>query len=141
MEAEKLARTPLTPVIRIHEEKRVNCYACITGCPVKYCMDSTKEKVMIDPDLCIGCGNCIPTCHHEARSIIDDTPNFFSDIKAGTKIIVIAAPAVVSVFSGKHLNLNGCLKSLGVKDFFDVSLGAELTVISYLNYIKEKKSA
>jgi iron only hydrogenase large subunit-like protein len=134
-----MGKTLLTPVIRIDEEKCVNCYACITGCPVKYCMDGSKEKVTINSDLCIGCGNCIAVCHHEARHLVDDTRHFFSDLKRGDKIVAVVAPAVASVFPGKHLNLNGCLKSLGVQDFFDVSLGAELTVISYLNYIQQKK--
>ncbi|WP_461246519.1 [Fe-Fe] hydrogenase large subunit C-terminal domain-containing protein [Treponema sp. R6D11] len=133
-----MARTQLSPVIRVDEEKCVNCYACIADCPVKYCMDGSKDKVNIDIDLCIGCGNCINACHHDARQPIDDTRHFFSDLKSGTKIIAVAAPAVASVFSGKHLKLNGFLKSLGVQDFFDVSLGAELTVISYLNYIKKE---
>ena len=131
--------TPLTPVIRIDEDKCVNCYACITGCPVKFCMDGSREKVHINPDLCIGCGNCIAVCHHEARQLIDDTASFFSDLKRGDKIIAVVAPAVASVFPGQHLNINGYLKSVGVEAFFDVSLGAELTVISYLNYIKAKK--
>jgi iron only hydrogenase large subunit-like protein len=134
-----MGKTSLTPVIKIDEEKCVNCYACITGCPVKYCMDGSKEKVTINSDLCIGCGNCIIVCHHEARQLVDDTSRFFSDLKQGNKIIAVAAPAVASVFPDKYLNLNGWLKSLGVEDFFDVSLGAELTVVSYLNYIKEKK--
>jgi iron only hydrogenase large subunit-like protein/ABC-type transporter Mla subunit MlaD len=101
-------------------------------------MDGSKEKVTINPDLCIGCGNCISVCHHEARHLVDDTASFFSDLKRGDKIIAVVAPAVASVFSGQHLKLNGYLKSAGVADFFDVSLGAELTVISYLNYIKAK---
>jgi len=134
-----MGKTPLTPVIRIDEEKCVNCYACITGCPVKFCMDGSKNKVHIDPDLCIGCGNCIAVCHHEARYLIDDTASFFSDLKRGDKLVAVVAPAVASVFPGLHLNLNGYLKSIGVEASFDVSLGAELTVISYLNYIKEKK--
>jgi iron only hydrogenase large subunit-like protein/uncharacterized protein YoxC len=133
-----MAKTPITPVIRIDEEKCVNCYACIAECPVKYCMDASKEKVLINSDLCIGCGSCILACHHEARTPIDDTPRFFSDLKQGNEIIAVVAPAVASVFPDKHLNLNGFLKSLGVKDFFDVSFGAELTVVSYLNYIKKK---
>jgi len=133
-----MGKTPLTPVIRIDEEKCVNCYACISECPVKYCMDGSKEKLLINADICIGCGNCIPACHHDARLPIDDTPQLFSDLKRGDKIVAVVAPAIASVFPGKHLNLNGFLKSLGVKDFFDVSFGAELTVISYLNYIKKK---
>jgi len=134
-----MGKVQLTPVIRVDEEKCVNCYACITGCPVKYCMDGSKEKILINADLCIGCGNCISVCHHDARHPVDDTSHFFSDLKQGEKTIAVVAPAVASVFPGMHLNLNGCLKSLGVEDFFDVSFGAELTVVSYLNYIKEKK--
>jgi iron only hydrogenase large subunit-like protein/uncharacterized protein YoxC len=102
-------------------------------------MDSSGEKVLINPDLCIGCGNCIAVCHHEARLIVDDTASFFSDLKRGDKIIAVVAPAVASVFPDQHLQLNGYLKKMGVEAFFDVSLGAELTVISYLNYIKMRK--
>jgi iron only hydrogenase large subunit-like protein/uncharacterized protein YoxC len=102
-------------------------------------MDGSKEKVHINPDLCIGCGNCIAVCHHEARHLIDDTTSLFSDLKRGDKIIAVVAPAIASVFPGQHLNINGYLKSMGISAFFDVSLGAELTVISYLNYIKTKK--
>ncbi|WP_461249016.1 [Fe-Fe] hydrogenase large subunit C-terminal domain-containing protein, partial [Treponema sp. R6D11] len=69
---------------------------------------------------------------------MDDTNRFFSDIKNGTKMIAVAAPAVASVFPDRFLNLNGWLKSLGVEAFFDVSFGAELTVVSYLDYIKAK---
>ncbi|MDR0497440.1 MAG: methyl-accepting chemotaxis protein [Treponema sp.] len=129
----------LAPVIKIDNDKCVNCYACITACPVKYCIDGSGEKLEINNDLCIGCGHCIAVCSHEARHPIDDTERFFEDLKQGEKIIAIAAPAVASVFPGNYLRLNGYIQSLGVKAVFDVSLGAELTVVSYLNYIKEKK--
>jgi len=39
-----MERNSLAPVIRIDEEKCINCYACIAGCPVKYCMDGSGEK-------------------------------------------------------------------------------------------------
>jgi len=133
-----MARTPLTPVIRIDEEKCINCYACIVICPVKYCMDGSGKKLLINHDICIGCGNCINACTHKARTLIDDTGRFIDDLKQRKKIIAVAAPAVASFFPEQFLNLNGWLKSLGVEAFFDVSLGAELTVMSYLDYIKEK---
>jgi ferredoxin len=48
---------PVMLVIRIDEEKCVNCYACIAACPVKYCMDDgSGEKLTVDPGRCIGCG-------------------------------------------------------------------------------------
>ncbi len=88
--------------------------------------------------LCIGCGHCIAVCSHHARLPVDDTEHFFDDLKAGKKIIAVTAPAAASVFPNEYLNLNGYLQSLGIKAVFDVSFGAELTVVSYLNYIKQK---
>ncbi|MDR1859168.1 MAG: methyl-accepting chemotaxis protein [Treponema sp.] len=131
--------TALTPVIKIDEEKCINCYACITACPVKYCMDGSGKKLLVNPDLCIGCGQCIADCHHKARQIVDDAPHFFTDLKHGDKMIVIVAPAIAAFFPDQYLNLNGYLKSLGVDALFDVSFGAELTVVSYIHYINEKK--
>jgi len=133
-----LKKNTLTPVIKINDEKCINCFACINACPIKYCMDGTGEKITINPDLCIGCGHCIPACTHGARELIDDTPRFFEDLKRGGKFIAVAAPAAASVFPGKFLKLNGYLKSLGVEAVFDVSYGAELTVLSYINHMKEK---
>ncbi|MDR0503124.1 MAG: methyl-accepting chemotaxis protein [Treponema sp.] len=128
----------LTQVIGIIEEKCINCYACIAACPVKFCMDGSGEKLRINHDLCIGCGHCTVVCKHSARVPIDDTERFFADINGGTKMIAVVAPAIASVFPGEYLKLNGYLKSLGITAVFDVSFGAELTVVSYLNYIKEK---
>ena len=129
----------LAPVIKIDEEKCVNCYACISACPVKFCMNGSGEKIAINENLCIGCGNCIAVCSHNARKPIDDTERFLADLKQGEKMVAVVAPAVASVFAGSYLRLNGYLQSLGVQALFDVSFGAELTVVSYLNYIREKK--
>ena len=133
-----MATTALTPVIRIDEEACINCHTCISACPVKFCMDGTGEKIAINHDLCIGCGHCIPSCSHKARRLVDDTSHFFGDLKRGDKIITVVAPAIASFFPDEYLNLNGYLRSLGVEASFDVSFGAELTVVSYINYIKEK---
>jgi len=133
-----MAKKALAPVIDIDLEKCINCYACITACPVKYCMDGSGDKLNINHDLCIGCGNCIVCCTHNARSVIDDTPKFFNDLKNGAKMVAVVAPAIASVFPNKYLNINGYLESIGIEACFDVSFGAELTVVSYLNYIKEK---
>ena len=129
----------LDPVIGIDEEKCTNCYACITACPVKYCMDGSGDKLLINHDECIGCGHCIAACSHDARIPIDDIDLFLEDLKKEENIIAVVAPAVASVFPDTYLRLNGYLQKLGVKAFFDVSFGAELTVVTYLNYIKSKK--
>jgi len=126
----------LAPVIRVDKDKCVNCHACILACPVKYCNDGSGEYMKINENMCIGCGNCIAACTHNARLPLDDLESFIGDLKAGTDIIAIAAPAVASNFPNQYLRLNGWLKSIGIEAIFDVSFGAELTIRSYLEHIK-----
>ncbi|MBN2520605.1 MAG: 4Fe-4S binding protein, partial [Bacteroidales bacterium] len=70
----------LTPVIYIDEEKCVNCHACITACPVKFCNDGSSSVMKINHNLCIGCGSCITACTHEARLPIDDFEAFVNSL-------------------------------------------------------------
>jgi iron only hydrogenase large subunit-like protein len=127
----------LTPVINVDKSKCVNCHQCITVCPVKYCNNASDETISINENLCIGCGACIKACTHDARSGIDDSVRFFDDLTKGIPIIAVVAPAIASVFPGQYLQLNTWLKSIGVKACFDVSFGAELTVKSYLEYVRQ----
>ena len=129
-----MGKAALTACVKVDEQKCINCHACITACPVKYCTDGSKEKLLINHDLCLGCGHCIHVCSHGARLPVDDTPHFFSDLRRGDKMV-----AIVACFPDTYLRLNGYLKSVGVDTVFDVSFGAELTILSYLDYIEKKK--
>jgi uncharacterized ferredoxin-like protein/ASC-1-like (ASCH) protein len=60
-----------------------------------------------------------------------------ADLKKGVNVVAIVAPAAAASFNGNYQALNGYLKAIGVKAVFDVSLGAEMTVRSYLNYMKK----
>jgi hypothetical protein len=71
---------------------------------------------------------------------MDDTAAFLRDAAKGIPMVAVAAPAVVSSFPNRYLNLNGWLQSLGVAAVFDVSFGAELTVRSYLEHLKAKRA-
>ncbi|MBN2662552.1 MAG: 4Fe-4S binding protein [Bacteroidales bacterium] len=128
--------TSLPPVIKINEALCVNCHVCISVCPVKYCNDGSGDFVTINPNTCIGCGKCIEACTHEARTYIDDFQKFVDDLIAGEKIIAVSAPSSAASFPDAHLKLNTFLKELGVAAVFDVSFGAELTVKSYIEHIK-----
>lgn len=133
------------PVISIDEEKCTNCHKCIDVCPVMFCNDGSGGKhVTLDHELCIGCGACIKVCEeagHFAREGIDQFNEFMADIKKGERIVAIVAPAAAANFPNQYLELNGMLKSLGVEACFDVSLGAELTIKSYLDHIKKNNPA
>jgi len=129
----------LAKVIDVNSEKCVNCHACITACPVKYCNDGSSDSVEINPDMCIACGHCIAACTHDARIALDDFAEFMDDLKSGQRIVAVVAPAVAANFPGKYLHLNGWLKKIGVGAIFDVSFGAELTIKTYLEHIKANK--
>ncbi|GHV83463.1 hypothetical protein AGMMS50212_08030 [Spirochaetia bacterium] len=125
-------------LIQINKEKCNNCHSCISVCPVKHCIDGSGDKIKIIDERCIGCGRCIAACTRHARSLACDTEEFFTDLKAGEPIVVMAAPSAVTVFND-IFKLFGFLKSLGVLVVFDVSFGGELTVKSYLEYAKKEK--
>ena len=125
-------------LITVDKEKCNGCHSCISVCPIKSCMDGSKEKILVVDRLCIGCGRCIPACLQGARSYSDDTEQFFADLAAGENIAVIVAPAAAATFDD-ILRLNGYLKQAGAKAVFDVSFGAELTVKSYLDHAKKNK--
>ena len=128
----------LKAVINVDSEKCCNCHRCIAVCPVKLCNDGSGDFVTLNQDLCIGCGSCIEACTHGARTGIDDTAAFFEALKKGTPLIAIVAPAVAVNFKGKDLELNGWLKSIGVKAVFDVSFGAELTTKTYVEQMTKE---
>ena len=128
----------LKAVIEVDKEKCCNCHRCIAVCPVKLCNDGSGDYVTLNQDLCIGCGSCIEACTHGARSGIDDSQEFFAALKNGSNIIAIVAPAVAVNFKGKDKELNGWLKSIGVKAVFDVSFGAELTTKTYVEQMKKE---
>ncbi len=128
----------LAPVIQVDKEKCCNCHQCIDICPVKLCNDGSGEYVTLNHDLCIGCGACIEACTHGARRGIDDSAQFFEELEKGTPIVAIVAPAVAVNFKGQDLELNGWLKSIGVRGVFDVSFGAELTTKSYVEQLSKE---
>ncbi len=128
----------LSAVINVDKDKCVNCHRCISVCPVKLCNNGSGDYVTLNKDLCIGCGSCIEACTHGARTGIDDTTTFISELKKHTPIVAVVAPAVAVNFRGMDLELNGWLKSVGVDAVFDVSFGAELTTKSYVEQMKKE---
>lgn len=52
-------------------------------------------------------------------------------------MFAIVAPAIAANFPDSYLKINSWLKNMGISKVLDVSFGAELTVKTYLEYIKE----
>jgi PAS domain S-box-containing protein len=129
----------LPTIVGVDDEKCINCHTCISVCPVKYCNDGSGDHVAVNSLMCIGCGHCITSCSHGARFWIDDFERFLEDRAAGQHMVAIVAPSIASNFPLTYLNMNGWLKSIGIDAIFDVSFGAELTVKSYMEYLKASK--
>jgi len=125
-------------VIEVDKDKCVNCHACISACPVKFCNDGSGDYVKVDADTCIGCGNCLKACLHQARHYVDDFAAFSTDLSNGVPMVGILAPSAAANFPETYLNLVGWLQARGVQAVFDVSFGAELAAQSLVDYLQAR---
>jgi iron only hydrogenase large subunit-like protein len=120
----------------------IDCNKCIHECPVlgaNVTVTDTdgKNKICVNQDECILCGSCSDTCTHGVRYFRDDMDKFMSDLKAKKAVSVIVAPAFYINYPNQYRQVFGWLKGLGVKNFYSVSFGADITTWAYLNYIKK----
>jgi len=129
----------LPEVIQVDKTKCQHCLACILVCPVKLCNIVEPDGVSVKADLCIGCGECIRACRekgHNARSGIDDFPEFLQDLRSGVPLGIILAPAAVANYSDLLPQFLTALREIGVANVFDVSFGAEITTYLYLQALQ-----
>lgn len=118
----------------------VVCNKCISACPVLEAnhvvkLENGKTRIDVNGDACISCGACFDACLHNARSYRDDTERFFEDLKKGTKISLLLAPAFMANYPREYEKYLGILKNAGVNRIISVSFGADITTWAYLNYI------
>ncbi len=121
----------------------VGCNKCIKACScMGACvsdepnMDGTA-RIEVDGDRCISCGACFDVCEHNAREFRDDTERFFEDLKKGTPISILLAPAFKANYPREYESVLGGLKKCGVKRIISVSFGADITTWAYINYIQK----
>ena len=96
-------------------DKCVGCNRCISACPssgANVAIEKDRGNVIeVDPKKCIACGACIDACEHGAREYEDDVERFFDDLKKGTKISVLIAPAFLANYPTEYGRYLGMLKS------------------------------
>ena len=124
-------------------DKCIGCNKCIRACSsmgANIAVERGRGNVIdVDPEKCIACGACLDACEHGAREYTDDVERFFEDLKKGTKISVLIAPAFLANYPREYEKYLGMLKKLGVNRFISVSFGADITTWGYIKYITENK--
>lgn len=125
-------------------EKCTACNKCISACPVlgankAVLLSDGSTMIDVNKDFCVACGACFDACSREARSYNDDTERFFADLRKGTKISVLIAPAFMANYPEEYGRYLGVLKKAGVNKLVSVSFGADITTWAYLNYITKHK--
>ncbi len=127
-------------VVRTNE-KCIGCNRCIRSCSCMGANIAVEQErgnsIQVDPKKCIACGACIDACEHGAREYEDDVERFFADLKKGTKISVLIAPAFLANYPHEYEKFLGMLKKLGVSRFVSVSFGADICTWGYIKYITE----
>lgn len=119
----------------------IGCNKCISACPIlnanKAMIVDGKPKIEVNEEQCIACGACFDACEHGAREYLDDTEQFFADLKKGEKISLLLAPAFLANYPKEYESVLGGLKQLGVNRIISVSFGADITTWGYIKYITE----
>jgi iron only hydrogenase large subunit-like protein len=103
--------------------------------------ENDRYKICVDDKECISCGTCLHTCVHAARHFHDDYETFFSELQQGRQLSVLVAPSFFLSYPKEYKRIFGYLKSLGVKNFYPVSFGADITTWGYINYLKKNNAA
>ena len=121
-------------------ESCIDCNKCIHECPVlaanvSVADDGGNIRMCVDEKECILCGTCIDTCIHNVRHYKDDLTEFLADLKRGEELSMLIAPAFYLNYPKDSGRILGWLKTLGVKDFYSVSLGADIAVWGYINHL------
>lgn len=129
-------------LIIVKPEKCVGCNSCVRTCPapeanITKMLDDGRFITTVNPEKCIACGECVRNCTHGARDFIDDTEKCMQRMTR-EKIIVLATPAIKSVFPTKWKGILDWFKSKGCI-IYDVSLGADICTWAHVRAIERKE--
>ncbi|HAP32125.1 MAG TPA: hydrogenase assembly protein HupF, partial [Firmicutes bacterium] len=114
------------------------CKRCLRGCPAA--ISSTYSLSSIMQKGCVGCGNCLSACPRQAISYRDDTALFFEDLRRGTAVSLLVAPAVYSQFASPA-KLYGFLKQSGVDSIYNVLVYADIALWAYVEVLRRNPGA
>lgn len=137
------------PSIQRTEEKCINCGQCQKTCWEKTGIKYDKRKV--NEPICINCGQCILTCPTGALSTKYDYKKVLNYIYDTDKTVIISVAPATRVAIGEEFGFEAgsflegkmvaALKAIGFSYVFDVTFGADLTIIEEANEFVERLSS
>ena len=123
--------------VRLDPDLCMGCINCIKRCPTQ-AIRVRNKKAQINSKFCIDCGECIRVCPHHAKHAIYDA---LESIKRYEYTVALPAPSLYSQFNNLddvNIVLNGLLL-MGFDDVFEVSAAAELVSEATRDYIAENR--
>lgn len=121
------------------DEKCIGCNKCIAACSVlgANCavIQNGQNRVVVDSRKCGICGSCVSVCPQKARTYRDDSESFFAGAAQSQNISVIIDQSFFVLYKDRARSVLGWLRSLGVKNIYSSSLGAEISVWANVRYL------
>lgn len=121
------------------DEKCIGCNKCIAACSVlgANCavIQNGQNRVVVDSRKCVICGSCVSVCPQKARTYCDDSESFFTGAAQSQNISVIIDQSFFVLYKDRARSVLGWLRSLGVKNIYSSSLGAEISVWANVRYL------
>lgn len=121
------------------DEKCIGCNKCIAACSVlgANCaiIQNGQNRVVVDSRKCVICGSCVSVCPQKARTYRDDSESFFTGAAQSQNISVIIDQSFFVLYKDRASSVLGWLRSLGVKNIYSSSLGAEISVWANVRYL------
>lgn len=121
------------------DEKCIGCNKCIAACSVlgANCsvIQNGQNRVVVDSRKCVICGSCVSVCPQKARTYRDDSESFFTGAAQSQNISVIIDQSFFILYKDRARSVLGWLRSLGVKNIYSSSLGAEISVWANVRYL------
>ena len=130
-------------LIIVRPDKCVGCNACVRTCPapeanITKMLGDGRFVTTVNPEKCIACGECVRNCTHGARDYIDDTEKCMSALSDKKRLIVLAAPAIKTVYPTKWKSILDWFRNKNCI-IYDVSFGADICTWAHLRAIEQNK--
>lgn len=135
------------PSIKRHESKCVKCGKCKDVCAKKIGV-AGYWKYDSEDIVCINCGQCANVCPTDAITEQDDSATLMQAIADPKKKVVIMTSPAVRVSLGEMFDLPAgefvagkmvaSLKKLGADYVFDVTFGADMTIMEEASELIER---